>query len=342
MPPEPTTITVTSATQSEADVRASLEPAAPAAPEAAPEQVIEQEADSPKTDAEVSEAARTLRRSRSEKKVLKEIALRKQAEERAFRLEQQLAEHTAAARPATPTPSAPAADAAPAAAPLAAPQFTFPTFDEYQAKHPDADYDAYQDARSDARDAWREGVKRATAAHEARKEAVLASRRAEAEAAATYETHKEAFAAKHPDYDEVLNRVQLPAVLDAQGRKVDAPVVGPFRDLLLRAGADAPQILYYLGQHPDVADRVFTSRGPADLIATFTEVKLRAVGPSSARPPTPAAAARPSRPVTDAPPPLSAVPGGATHIPSLQQLADGDDDADAYIARRRQDLKRLA
>ena len=336
--PEPTTITVTSATQSEADVRASLD-LPEVAPEVAPEQDAEQEADSPKTDAEVSEAARTLRRSRSEKKVLKEIALRKQAEDRAFRLEQELARARATPPVAAPTPSAPVADVAPAAAPLAAPQFAFPTFDEYQAKHPDADYDAYQDARADARDAWREGVKRATAAHEARQEAALAARRAEAQAAADYESHKDAFVAQHPDYDEVLAQVPLPSTVNARGERVDAAVVGPFRDLLYRIGPQAPQLLYYLGQHPDEAERIFASAGPADLIATFTEVKLKAVGPPSGRP-TPVAAARPSRPMTDAPAPLSAVPGGAHHTPSLQQLADGDDDADAYIARRRADLKR--
>lgn len=64
------------------------------------------------------------------------------------------AELEAARRPA-PGPGAPVPQ------PTAAPKFAFPTFADYLTQHPDADWETYQDAKLDARDAWREGMQQA-------------------------------------------------------------------------------------------------------------------------------------------------------------------------------------
>lgn len=346
-------ITVTSATQTEAEVRASLgEPPAPAPPapaaavavaDAPPAPELEQEADSAKTDAEVSEAARTLRRSRADTrkaKIQSEIdALTRTREHERSELERERRERAAASPPAPKAGAAPAP--APAAATPAAPSFTFPTFDDYQADHPDADYDAYTDARSDARDAWREGVKQATAAHEATTRAAAEAKQATAARVETFKTAAETFAATHADYHDVLGKVTVPQVVDAAtGESTDAPVVGPFRNLLMRTGDKGPEILYFLGQHPAEAERLWAAPDLASLIEAFTEVKLKALGPSpaGAAPNLTLVPPRPSKPVTDAPAPLEAVPGGAHHTPSLQQLADESEDADVYIARRKQQM----
>jgi hypothetical protein len=334
--PDDDIITVTSATQTEAELRTSLgvpdDAPAPESPPPVPDEAaLEQEADSPKTDADVSEAARVLRRSRSEKKVLKEIALRKQAEERAERAERALADRDrvippAAAPPPSPTPAA--GDAAPAAAPPAAPTFKFPTFDEYQVEHPDADYDAYQDARSDARDAWREGQRQAVIAQRSFEAAQAEAKRAVHRRVEEYGAHEKTFIDAHPDYNEVLAKVSL-ALTDEHGRPYLPPTIKPLQDLLLRAGERGPQVLYYLGQHPDEAQTLLAAPTPADLIAGFTEVKLKATATADTPP-----VRQPSKPTTDAPAPLSAVSGGAQHTPTLQSLADDGEDADAYIAAR--------
>lgn len=346
-------ITVTSATQTEDEVRASFgQPAAdpPPAPVAAPASAapdaaaLDQEADGPKPDAEVSEAARTLRRSRADQRKAKiqgEINdLTRTREHERSELERERRERAAAAPPKPA--SAPAAVAPAPAAADAAPKFAFPDFDTWQAAgHPDDDYDAYTDARSDARDAWREGVKKATAAHEEKTRLETETQRADATRVEQFIAHEATYEAAHADYREVLKRVAIPMMADpATGKAVEAPIVRPFKDLLFRTGDKAPQILYFLGNNPADAERLFASTNPASLIEHFTEIKLKA---TQALSPAAAPAAgltlvppRPSKPVTDAPAPLEAVPGGAHHTPSLQQLAEDSEDADAYIARRKQ------
>jgi hypothetical protein len=338
-------ITVTTATQSEADVRERLGVPAEAAPPAAPaapvleDTTVEQteaEADSPKTDAELSEAARILRgsRSRSEKKVLKEIALRKQAEERADRAE-------AALRTAQPplTPPAPKADAAPAAAD-AAPTFAFPSFEKWQEQQKDDapnDYEAYSDARTDARYAFNRQIEQ----HQADRERF---QRAYVERGRIFAASETTFKTAHADYDDVLTQVVLPDTDATRPTKGGRPA--PLHQLIHRDPTAAPAILYYLGQHPDVAEHLAHAPDPDALIFEFGKVVATVFAtppPAAAAPaasPAPPAASPPAQPVTDAPAPLSPVAGGASHIRSLAALAADGDDADAYIERRKLELKR--
>lgn len=327
-------ITVTTATQTPDEVRANLglEPETPpeaVVPPAVPEpSPLEAELDRLEPPvADETPVQKTERRSRSEKKVLREIALRKQAEDRATAAERELADLRRAQPP--PSPPAPKPGATPAAVTPAAPTFTFPTFEQYQTDHPDVDYEAYSDLRTDARFEWnREKTERDT--QQRNEQARFRQAQDAADAAAV------TFKAEHPDYEQVLDQVKI---LDTPATKGFAEGTSPIQQLLAQSPLRA-QILYYLGSHPEDAARLMQAPTPGELHEIFGEIKyaVKASAPSPAAPaghePTPPAP-RPPKPVTEAPAPLSAVAGGASPTRTLQSLAAQSEDADDYIAERK-------
>lgn len=314
-----------------ADEKAEAEKAAAAATAASP---LEQELDriEPPTSDETP-AQKAERRDRSTKKILKEIALRKQAEDRAEAAEQALAAERAKQ---TPPPAGDKKADAPIAAAAAAPTFTFPSFPDYQEQHPDAEWDDYNDARTDARYAWNEEQRAITAR---RTQAQQAEHEVLTKAQASAATFKET----HPDYDTVvaLKTPSFPEGHARAGQPTDQVIA--LRQLVLEQGEKTPAFLYYLGSHPDETQKFFDAATPAHTLRLFgkleSTVEAWLAAPPPAPPPEKKAAAATPKPVTNAPAPLSEVKGGAEHLRSLASLAEDDDDADAYIARRKQEMR---
>lgn len=354
-------ITVTTATRSEAEVRADLGVDAPVveAPAAAvaagddAEKAATAEVDSDKPDAALSEAGRTLRLSRGDArkaKIQDEInALTRKREEERAAYEREKAERAKTATP--PAERKPAADAAKPTADgkdSATPQFEFPTFDQWQVDHPDGDWIQYGDERADAREAFR-AEQRAVA------ERAQADERAVTETFAKVATYQDTFKAAHPDYEAKLKSLDLAqyGVVTENGVIVQAPhqFIGLQR-LLLRAGEAGPGILYYLADHPeDVARLLNPQTAPGDMLEMWGEIKYaaKAASPVTTQPAAAAAAAAaaepaapaaaPPRPRTSAPAPLTAVSGSSSVTKTPQQLSqDAGEDADDYIAVRQPGL----
>lgn len=394
----PDDLTVTTATRTEAEVRASLgqpEPAAapvvetPAPPAGQADAVDDADIQDP-VDPNASEAARTLRANRlSERKtrMQADIALYednvkrlggtvKPLEPREYKKPQDELDHLARRRhellDATnkllrerPAPKAPAAAASqpppPAAAqppatrpaaPAAPAPFSFPTWEQYQEKHPDKDYTDWLDARGDAREDWKESTRRVERDRNEAERRAYADHVETQRLAREFTTAQDAFKATHPDYDEVLQRTDYPP-------EAHPAAVEMVNKLVTRSGKHGPAILHFLGNNAEERTALFLSKSQGDLLQTFGEIKyaaLKATGLSSAAaaaasaPAAPAAAASapaaaapaPSRPATNAPAPLTDVRAGASDTRTLQQVAEDSDDADEYIERRRAQQKRAA
>lgn len=343
-------ITVASTTQTDEQIRKDLglpadepppvDPAAIVAEPPAPDAVAEAEADSPKPDAEVSEAARKLRGSRADvrkSKIQDEIndLTRKKNDE--LRELERLRTARAALEKATPPPAGekPKADAVPPPAAKAAPEFSFPSFEEYQETHPEADLREYTVALTDARMDFK-------ASELARRTAATAAHQAAHTAVTTFRTAEQEFSATHPDYHDVCNRIALPPDLPNGERD---PLVKDFEAAVLRAGKDGPLTLHYLGTHPEDAARLIAAESPAEFHTLFGELRFAARVAQSAAPaaapaapaadPAPAAAASvPRTPKSNAPAPVSQLPAGTIATRTLQQLAEDSEDADEYIAAR--------
>jgi len=333
-------ITVTSATRSEAESRADFglppeekPPVTPPPAEGTPPPIAA-EGDA---DAELAAALDTIeppaagetpdqkkaRQSRSTKQILKNIALRKQAEDRAVAAERELDRlRTAPPKAEVPPTPAPKPGAPPAAGSSAAPEFTFPTWEVYQGDHPDAEYHTYIDERSDARYAFNDQQRQVKDRQDARD-------RAEHNARVTFSSEETSFKAAHPDYDEKVTAFTFE----------DGPTVVPIQQLVLKAGKDGPAILYYLATHGDDATRLLQSRTPGELLETFGEIKYAAK--VAATPPAAPVAgpAPPKKPTSTAPAPVSTPKGSADATRSLHAIAEDDEDADAYIARRTADQR---
>lgn len=395
-------ITVTTATQSEADVRAQLgekpaeKPAPPAAPAAgtpvaaAAATTPEQEADSARPDPEVSEAARTLRQSRLSEKVkrlkddtgLYEDNIRRMGgtvtpmDARQYANPQAEIDHWTRRRhellqqtnrllrqprrepAAPPAPAAATTRPAATAAVAAEPTFAFPSWEEYQATHPEADYVQYTDERSDARDSWKDGVRQATATHTAEKAATEARDRSRATALTEMEHDAETYRSRHPDFDTHLDALaahlitQGGAAIDDNGQLVFGFKWQAARDLLYRTPKEVAPVLDYLATHPAEVARLVQAATPADVFDTVAEIRFT-VRSAQAAAPAPAAAAaaaaappvatvtEPPKPTTAAPAPLEPVSGTAQSTRSLHQLADDSENVDdGYRETRSAQLRR--
>lgn len=365
-------VTVTSATQSLDAMKAEIsgKPTAVAEPDAAAitaaREAAKQEDIAGGLDAEVLDeidklepppektietaAERRARQSRQTKAILKEKAKRHKAETDTATLRaenDELKRRLAAGT--TPPPTSPGQPgAAPAAASPAAtePVFAFPSWEKYQETHPDADYPAYVDARTDARYQFNDTQRAQTAFRE---ESVRQTK----QQFARIGTAEQTFKAEHADYDEVTSKVQMVGTRDDKGNFIPAPATQALQGELLKLGDKAPLVNYWLGQYPEDALALMTAATPLVFLEKFAEVKLMATGvltstpaaPAAKAPPAAAAATtddtlvetRPVKPATRAPAPIAPTRGGAGTSRTLHDF-DDTEDADDYIASRRQGL----
>lgn len=269
-------------------------------------------------------AEKKARNRRSQKVILKNIGLRKDAEKKAADLQRKLDD----LQRTPPSAGDKKADDPPAAGTKAAsePTFEFPSWEKYQEDHPEAAYEEYQDARSDARYAFNRDKDAAVARTTARE----ASERKLTE---DFLGHEATFKATHADYDDVLAAATFP----------ESPAVPHVQKLIARAGALGPAILYHIASHPEDAKALFEAPSPGALLEAFGELKATVKGSSAAAPapgsgasPKPAA---PPKPSSDAPAPVSGLPGGAHTGRSLASVAADNEDADEYIGVRTQQLR---
>lgn len=397
-------VTVTTATRSEDEIRASLGEPAKAAVSAPTAEEVEQEAESPKPDAELSDAGRKLREGRKAERKARlqdEVSTYEESiralggvvpapEKREYKSVQDELDHLTRRRyelsktnvellkkskkPAPPTGEVARPGAAAPAAPTEKPtfEFKFPTWEEYQGQHPEAEYTEYVDARNDARDEAKDSHRQAVAKweHEQRTATATseAAKRAEAEAPliAQHQTAVESFKAEHADYDEVTSQVNVEhlkahVLTDVRTGQAVTTKFHILRDELLRDPNTAPSIQYYLGQHPEMLDLVVQAKNRPELFAAFGAIRYAAKAafttatpaprPSGEKPaagaPAPAAAAvappavaaQPPKPKPGAPAPLEAV-SGASHARSAAQIAEDSEDADPYIDARMAEARR--
>jgi hypothetical protein len=252
----------------------------------------------------------------------------------------------------------------PAAAPASAPAedvfsfeaFAFPDYDTWEGQAGNEgksfqDYStardtasaAYTDKRTDARIEWqtrrteRENVARAAAAR-ADEEV-----RAHVDRIATLKQTRQ-------DFDDVLEKANV------EFPKHIAPlVIGRFMKSPLSA-----HLMLHLAEHPDDVAALNGIPAPPDESATsiyalnaafgtvFGAIERTVKAASAAAPtdktggapPAPNKGAPPQKvkPTSDAPAPLSAVPGGTTGTRTLSQLAADDEDADEYLAQTHPEL----
>jgi hypothetical protein len=338
MTAQPDDLIVTTATMSADEIRESLgEPKEAPKPDVTPEEEAD---DASKPDSALSEAGRTLRNSRGDARKAKlhaeiEDLARKRLNARLdFEREElerkQLRESQPPAKPAASTPT-PTPTVARAAGPTES--FKFPDFDAWQANgHTEQTYEDYGDARADARYEWN----RQREFHEQQQRE---NARIDAERKTAWEKAHATFRADHADFDAVLEATVVPVTPATQPQPDGSP--SPLYQLIRSSGEKAPQILYYLGKHPEEVQVLAQAPNPPALLYAFAQMEMRATGsitPPAARP-TPVTPPAPTTPVSAAAPPLTPISGGTQHARSLQSLAE-DEDADAYIRARRAELRR--
>ena len=218
------------------------------------------------------------------------------------------AEAVAAPAPVRIPPASPQPAVASAAVPD---KFTFQPYDQYLQAHPEADYDAWQDAKLDAHADWREAKREQTA------------RQAEAKAAQDAEAHAYDTRMK-ADMATYANRVTEFMKTQPDFQALIKPVFDqyPISDLALAAlirDDNGPQAVLYLARHPEVLDEIqLLSDGKAVTDTTVAQVqrllktRMQAVGTGSAAAPSLASPSvpRPPNPVRTGPQaPGETVPG---------------------------------
>jgi hypothetical protein len=113
-----------------------------------------------------------------------------------------------------------------------------------------------------------------------------------------------------------------------------------FRAAMLREGTNAPALLYHLAKNPAEVSRLGQTRTPVDLLAVIGELRYAARTSAPAAPAAAVAAAAPAapaKPVTSAPAPMRPVGGSATPTRTAADAAADTEDADEYIARRKRE-----
>ena len=245
---------------------------APAPPTAKPDD----EAASTKPDAEISDAARTLRKGRADERrrqIQSEIDELTATKHR-LRAEIEADERMRAARPHT---------AAPQRQPVEDQSDPQPTLDSVLQQFPD-DPDPYlrlsgQIARWEARQVVRE--------ESAQRQSDSAAR-AHAQTRASYEAKAREFSAQHADYD---------ATVDALHRAVSSPqrdpnLVRDINDAVYQAALDlGPSFVYHLAKSPGDIDAMLNARTARDIHHAIGALTFRLAQAATA--PRPAAQASP-------------------------------------------------
>ena len=206
------------------------------------------------------------------------------------------------------------------------PKFEFPTWEAYQAEHPEAAHEEYIDARTDARIAFHRTIDAATAA---RNHAVAAGQQLFNDA----KPHIESFRLQQPDFD---------AVLAASA----APLTPAMHQAMLKSGASGPAIAYHLAkpEHLEEARRIARlepidqAREIGVLAVTLKggEPKPKVTPEPEKKPVTdmkPVASVLPVKAITKAPEPLAVVPGSTANTDPASMSAD------EWVRKRRQDWR---
>lgn len=325
--------------------------------------VVAREADSPKPDPEVSEAARKLRGNRVADRVKgiredcdlyeENIKLAGGNADDVYKIpdglsgQAQIDAHSRRRNELTrlfsktlkeaktkPAPAAPVKAAAPAAEPVVAgdpdvkePPFTFPPWEEYQEKHESATYEQYSDARQDARTDHKAAIARGHAAVKAERDRLVTQ-------AQHYQDRETTFKASHADYDAVI--AQAVPTEGAHPKQI-----AYIRDLIMESEV-GPALLYHLGKNPASVQTLLAAENRAQMDRVFLRLELRVERDSTPAttvvPATavvePAAVLRPKPITASVPAPGAALPAGAPPAPTLNQIADSTEDADDYLATR--------
>lgn len=219
---------------------------------------------------------------------------------------------------ASPSPAAtPASPLAPA--PAATPEkFSYPAYDAYVAQHPEATWDDWQDAKSDALVEWKLG--RAQQQFDARIRQSIEADRASRTFQTTVESVLEAGRKAYPDFDAVRETVG----------DID---FGPEKLQFILQQPDAHQLIYALASNRELAQQL--AREPS--LSQFGMGLARVTAPAAA---VPASTARAGLAI--APPPYQPVGSGGTTTgtPSADLAKKGFDfDASGYREKRAAERK---
>lgn len=364
-------IEVTTATRSVEEVNASLAAETPKPPavkeptadeiKAASATALVEDAAATGLDAEVLQAINDLepppakkiesvqerraRISRSTKRVLGEIAKRKTAEGERDDARTKLAEADKRIAELTAKPAdgaaaavkvAPNADGKPATTTT---DFNFPSWEKWQEEHPDDDFTAYSDARTDARYQYNESLKTK------KLEADDTDKRTK-QAFDDAKTGEDEIRAEFPDYDDLTSKIVLATIeVEENGQKVIKPAPGTVAlqgELLRMGGKKGAAFNRFLGLNPADAKALMEAPSPADFLRLFGQLEYRfAQAPAVTAPAVTTTEAKPAAtktPKPAAPAPLAPVRGAHSPTKTAADVADDGEDADDYISRRKQEL----
>jgi hypothetical protein len=258
-------------------------PAAPVVEEtlvAAVAETPEQEADGTKPDTDVSEAAKTLRRSRADERkarIQRDIdALKREEHETRDRIERLRREEAAVTRTPATVGAAPTGE-----------KFRFPDYVAWAVGENEAKpYEAYLDERDDARDVWRDARARDTRTRET-------VHRTAVEREQKLEQHAEKARERYSDFDAVIDTVVESLKGNPRGADIGA---------FMAASDVGGEMAYRLGKDPALLESVATARTNVALNQALARLEAQLLTPAKA-----------SKPVTSAPaPPSKTVGGGAS------------------------------
>ena len=226
-------------------------------------------------------------------------------------------------------------------APPAPKPFTFASWEEHQAEHPDATYEDYTDARQDARWAHKQEAANATATHKAQQTHAQAAQAAENTLIAENKTRVDQFVKHHPDFMADVEASEAPLTVTMNVAMMKSPI--------------GPAVAQYIIGHPEEATRIANLPDPVDQVREITRLEghpdVAAAagmvwkagtdaqpGSGDGTPPSSASGGKPptTRRRAQAPPaPLEQRKGGAGgSAPTLQEMGSKGENADEYIAER--------
>lgn len=291
-------------------------PSAPVAPagaksEPAPPEVTatpEAEADSLTPDAEVSEAARTLRKNRADKRAER---IRTENDDLARELQRRRELRSELERFA-PAPERPSAEARPAGT-TTRPQTPTGTSDPNDPEPQESEYTDYAVyVRDQARWAAREEFRR----HETESRARITRETQQRDMAAradTLEAVHVSMRERYADFDAVTD-VFVGALTHPRKRNDVAEYLATFKDV-------AGEISYRIGKSPDLLKAVTDAKSRAELYDALASVKHTITAAKSA-----------VKPITAAPKPPAETVGGAASAAAIDTTKPGTSTKDHYIA----------
>ena len=240
----------------------------------------------------VAQKPKRRRRGKSYKDRASQLAREKALEKnRADVLEAQLAQLQQARTAPPPPPDTPEASHEPGIVDEEE-QVRPPDKEEKDGRPVQDDFDTYE-AYQDAIVEWKVGAR--LTQYEADQHARIErdqAQRAQEEIVATHTARIDTFRSVHEDFDAVIE----------QGK--DLPVTPPMRDAVLNSDA-GPALMYHLCSNPDECDRI-ANMHPMAAIKEMGKLEAQIEAASQTGPSSSA------RPVTQAPPPIQPVGGGAT------------------------------